>query len=118
MTRRNKLKLYILDGKTPVEIDDLLEWAKKFEFDLQIRRVALTEEGKWRVSTVFLGIDHNYSMNGPPLLFETMVFRGKEDFDQQRYATWEQAEQGHAHMCKKFNLTESVQVEHNQCEKN
>lgn len=27
-----------------------------------------------RISTVFLGLDHNYYDDGPPLVFETMVF--------------------------------------------
>jgi tryptophanyl-tRNA synthetase len=47
------------------------------------------------VSTMFLGIDHNYGQ-GEPLLFDTTVLI--RDWDAclvQRYATWEQAEQGH-----------------------
>jgi hypothetical protein len=50
------------------------------------------------VSTVFLVIDHQYG-DGPPLLFETMVFpdpeSGVESFCE-RYATWIEAEAGHA----------------------
>jgi hypothetical protein len=39
------------------------------------RRVALTEWGEVRVSTVFLPIDHGFRYGeGPPLIFETMVF--------------------------------------------
>lgn len=37
------------------------------------------------VSTVFLEIDHSFL--GPPLLFETMVFRGRCDGYQRRYHT-------------------------------
>jgi len=61
------------------------------------RRVARTDvrEGVW-VSTVFLGIDHNYSGTGPPILFETMVNRRGEWDEQARYATWDEAEAGHA----------------------
>jgi len=84
---------YILEGTTPVPEADLLAWAAWFE--TADRHVAET----WvtlaiRVSTVFLGLDHAWG-NGPPVLFETMVFGGPCDGDQARYATWGQAEQGH-----------------------
>jgi hypothetical protein len=45
---------------------------------------------------VFLGIDHNFFGDGPPILFETMVFGGPMDQDQRRYSTWDEAEFGHA----------------------
>lgn len=48
-----------------------------------------------RVSTVFLGIDHNFSSDGPPLLFETMIFDDYDSGDMWRYSTWEEAEAGH-----------------------
>lgn len=49
------------------------------------------------VSTVFLGRDHQYG-DGPPLVFESMVFGGSDDIDQEcwRYSTWTEADQGHA----------------------
>lgn len=88
---------YILDGHTPVPVDDLMEWAGKIE--KQDRRVALTEQDGITVSTVFLGLDH--SMNsGPPVLFETMIFGGKEDQYCERYCTWEEAEKGHEEAVK------------------
>lgn len=46
------------------------------------------------VSTVFLGLDHSFG-EGPPVLFETMVFGGKHNEEQWRYCTWDQAEVGH-----------------------
>ena len=48
------------------------------------------------VSTVFLGLDHNFSKGGPPILFETMIFGPKGEEMCKRYATWEEAEEGHA----------------------
>ena len=54
------------------------------------------------VSTVFLGIDHNFG-EGKPLLFETMVFGGKLDEETERYSTWEEAVEGHNHMVEKVN---------------
>ena len=46
-----------------------------------------------RISTVFLG--HNFLGKREPILFETMVFGGKYDEEQERYTTWKKAEAGH-----------------------
>ena len=71
-----------------------MTWARWFE--RSNRRVDSTEVGQYRVSTVFLGLDHSFG--GPaPLLFETMIFpleSMSEEFCQ-RYATWEEAVAGH-----------------------
>jgi hypothetical protein len=88
---------YILVDKEPVPVDDVLEWARMFEGD---RHVGNTTIKDVVVSTVFLGIDHNFRPDGPPLLFETMVFGGEHDQYQDRYSTWEEAERGHAEICK------------------
>lgn len=45
----------------------------------------------------FLGIDHNWGV-GPPLLFETMVFGGWLDGEQERCSTWDEAEAQHKTM--------------------
>ena len=47
------------------------------------------------VSTVWLGLDHNFMPGSPPAIFETMVFGGKHDMWQDRYATKEAALAGH-----------------------
>ena len=86
------MNLYILDGHTPIATEDLHAWSKWFsEAD---RHVARTEIDDIVVSTVFLGIDHNFE-NGNPLLFETMIFGSGYDGYQERYSNWEEAEQGH-----------------------
>ena len=89
---------YILgpDGKTPIRCNDILEFARWY--DKADRRVALTERGDVRVSTVFLGHDHNF-MGGRPVLWETLVFNGPLDNEMERYYTREEAEAGHAAMC-------------------
>lgn len=70
------------------------------------RRVALTELANgYNVSTVLLGIDHNFSMTGPPIIFETMVFyrpTGRSDYECQRYSTKAEAEAGHMAMVAKW----------------
>lgn len=82
---------YVLDGKVPIEEPNTLEWADKFEEDLIVEKTMI---GQVRVSTVFLGIDHQFG-DGPPLLFETMIFGGELDGEQQRYSTWDEAKAGH-----------------------
>ena len=81
---------YILDGHTPKQVKDLMEWANWFE--TADRVVAKTTVRNLEVSTVFLGIDHSFG-GSVPILFETMIFGG-ENY-QERYATWEEAEAGH-----------------------
>lgn len=68
------LRHYVLDANgEPVEEFDLSRWAFCFG-SLQDRKVARTNLGRAYVSTVFLGLDHNY-FGGDPILWETMIFR-------------------------------------------
>jgi hypothetical protein len=53
-----------------------------------------TLDDETQISTVFLSLDHNWG-DGPPLIFETMVFGGKYDQEQERYATETEALAGH-----------------------
>jgi hypothetical protein len=85
---------YVLRGHEAVATDDSREWARMFD-KTDARRVAKDTIGEAEVSTVFLGIDHNWG-GGPPLLFETMVFGDSPYELQWRYSTWEEAEAGHA----------------------
>jgi hypothetical protein len=57
-------------------------------------RRGLRRCGVW-VSTVFLVIDHNFSGEGDPVLFETLVSVNGESDVVARYCTWDQAEVGH-----------------------
>lgn len=86
---------YILDGKQAVECRDTTAWAKWFAG--ADRRVADEMVGDARVSTVFLACDHSFG-SGPPMLFETMVFGGPLDQEQDRCTTWGEAEAMHAAM--------------------
>jgi hypothetical protein len=87
------MKHYTLDGKTPLLATDFGEWALWFE--TANRRVAFTQLKNVSVSTVFLGTDQALLPGDPPLLFETKVFGGPADAELRRYATWDDAEQGH-----------------------
>ena len=90
-------KKYILEGYTPKPINDVFEWGRWFETADRI--VAKTKIGKVEVSTVFLGLDYSFG-EGPPILFETMVFGLMDEEPQWRYSTWEEAEAGHLEAVK------------------
>lgn len=103
----NLAGMYILgpDHKA-ISCPDTLRWAKWFE--TADRHVAQTTVGSTWVSTVFLGIDHQFG-DGPPLVFETMTFplnaNGERDASGEetyRYATWSDAEAGHAAVVKRL----------------
>lgn len=87
---------YILRGTEPVSCPNVMEWGQWMEDN---RSVIASDEvvPGVRVSTIFLGLDHNHG-EGPPILFETMVFGGEHDHEQQRYHTWDEAIKGHAWM--------------------
>lgn len=65
-------------------------------------RVGSTRYGDTWVSTVWLGVNHNWYPGSPPLIFETMVFTGDmepQDEWTQRYTYLAQARAGHAEIC-------------------
>jgi hypothetical protein len=92
---------YILggsDGKTPI-MCDLMTWARSLE-GRGSRIVAKEYVYGSLISTVFLGLDHNYG-EGPPLLFETLVFGGPMDGECRRCTTWQEAEEQHEAMVER-----------------
>jgi len=107
----NTVGKYILDADgEPVPCYDLFAWARWLE--TAPRHVGNDvlygdSELQVRVSTVFLGLDHNYFGGGPPILWETMVFihhdsvgRG-ESWDEytRRYSSRQEALAGHNDTC-------------------
>ncbi len=68
------------------------------------RRVDLTEDKEYFVSTVFLVMDHSFDESGPPLVFETRVstLNSREAQEMEKYSTWEEAKKGHKRMCEKW----------------
>ena len=85
---------YKLDENGHPQPCSVKEWTTSFE-DHETRIVAYNQIGDVTVSTVFLGLDHNFSGVGPPTLFETMIFGGELDQYQERYATRDDAVAGH-----------------------
>ena len=89
---------YILggdDGRTPIPVDDVLEWARWLETARRV--VARAEIGPFWVSTVFIGLNQSFLQEYPPLLFETMVFQapGGESREMARCSTWDEAVEQH-----------------------
>lgn len=70
------------------------------------RRVAYDEIEGYRISTVFLAIDHSFG--GEPRWFETMIFGLDDTADLycKRYATWQDAVAGHADAVQKVKTGE------------
>jgi hypothetical protein len=86
---------YVEQNGRPVEVEDVREWARWFE--TADCRVAQTTVGESDISTVFVGLDHSFGM-GTPEVYETLVFGGPLDQEQERYATREEAVAGHEAM--------------------
>ena len=92
-------KFYVLDGKTLVEVPDVLTWARwraAHRFNCQIKDDYFGHKaiGEVRVSTIFLGVDHRIELvesARPPIVFETMIFGGAHDGYQDRCATYDEA---------------------------
>lgn len=98
---------YLLMADGRVRPCSLIDWARSFEADPppnHIRKTILTDEHGQdvKVSTVFLGLDHRYDNNGPPILWETMVFGGLDDGWQERYTSQEDAIAAHDALCARL----------------
>ena len=78
-------------GGKPITME---QWAVGFG-DRTLKTVAKDQIGDAKVSTVWLGLDHELGFDGPPLIFETMIFGGEHDKFQERYSTEEQARARH-----------------------
>lgn len=87
---------WILDSDgEPVEAS-LMEWAMWLEHHRDARVVEQTRiSAAVAVSTVFLGLDHSWTNEGPPVLWETMTFGGVFDQYQDRYTSKLDALRGH-----------------------
>lgn len=90
---------YFLNEDKTVRICSLEEFIKQMH-EMRIndsKHVAKEFISNYWISTVWLGINHMWG-EGPAILFETMILN-KDTNDwldyQVRYATWEQAVEGH-----------------------
>lgn len=87
---------YDRDGKLrPFEEIATIESAARARGE-DYRRIARTKVpgADSTVSTVWLGLDHQFG-DGPPLIFESLVFGGGMDGEMERYSTEAEARAGH-----------------------
>ena len=102
---------YILDDEgNVIKVPDVETWG--LWFDAASRSGARTiardkDEGpdgrEIFISTVFLGLDHRLTGDGPPLLWETLVFGGPLEGEMVRYDSREAALEGHQAMCRRVH---------------
>jgi hypothetical protein len=78
---------------------------KRSAGDINPSRVGLTKVGDTTVSTVFLWLNHAYD-EGPPMIFETLVFGGPLEGEMERCSTWEEAEAIHAAMVERVKVAQ------------
>ena len=109
---------YVLnDQGEPMPERDLLTWARWMETAARVVERSYIAD-LW-ISTVFLGLDHGLPLmqellDNPlgyrPILWETMVFRGHEPIDMERYRSRQEAVAGHERMVEKYlrETTESA----------
>lgn len=112
---------FILDEDHNPVACDFETWAHFFE-DYDRRIVAQTETLLHRISSIFLGLDHSFMAQGPPILFETMVFENTETMVELfgelwpmhestdyccRYATWDECLAGHNAMVAEITKREA-----------
>jgi len=89
------LKPYILDeNRNPISCNDPVVFGRFLKSKERIVGSNRIDDSV-HVSTVFLGLDHNFSGKGLPILWETMVFGGEHDGYCERYSSEKEAKEGH-----------------------
>jgi hypothetical protein len=101
MTLTMRPEFYILnDNGDPIEttFEAWVSWMAQNHEACVVAQNVISEKPHVRVSTVFLGRDQGspFDWNGPPILFETMVFADGQSERSQRYCTREEALRGHS----------------------
>lgn len=100
------IKYYGMQGQR-ITAAEWVEWVETSDRHVA-RTIVRHGRGKYYVSTIALGFNHNWVGNGPPLLFETMVFRDSMMNPmrvQERYSTPAQARRGHALVLRALKRT-------------
>jgi hypothetical protein len=95
---------YILDEHgEPQPMTDVLAWGLWFDRASRDRSRIIqqdyvegtADDQRVGVSTVFLGLDHNFTATGPPVLWESLVFGTALNGQQRRYTSKAAAIRGH-----------------------
>lgn len=115
---------YVLDEAGEPKVVDLLVWAEWFEHahdERVVLQTAISRRGRrvieWPlhlrghgigISTVFLGLDHNWNEDGPPVLWESMIFGGLLNGECRRYTSKLDALTGHAALVERARAAAHV----------
>lgn len=100
---------YVLDADgNPQPEHDRTRWREWFETADRILKQDWI--GSVWVSTVFLGIDHNW-FEIPPLLWESMAVSDGEVLEQDRYSTRPEALAGHEAMAARVRKMQERMIE-------
>jgi hypothetical protein len=94
---------YILDeNDNPIKVG-IRERSEFFESNRDKIVVSCTKfDDDIKLSTVFLGLDHNFSGEGGPVLYESLWFGGVHANEMRRYRTKQEALSGHEEMIKEY----------------
>lgn len=89
---------YLDDNNTPQQctFEEYSKHYKEYEAKRMAKRLKTTI-GECEVSTVFLSHNHSYT-DGPPVLWETLVFGGNLAGERDRYTSYDDALEGHKNM--------------------
>ena len=111
---------YTLDAndcpRLAATFEDYYAWKDALPKDIQTGigfQVGKTERDGVCVSTVYLGSDHGWD-EGPPVLWETMIFGGECDEHCERYTSQRAAVAGHKAACKRYLSAEATLTEETQ----
>jgi len=107
---------YILNEDHSVEdvsLSKYLDWIHEGGHSQKIIKQFETRD--YKISTVFLGINHSISSENP-LIFETMIFGGYHDGECVRYKTWQEAVDGHYSCLKMLGEVEIIEPIHSRFE--
>ena len=88
------LFFYLDDEGNPQPCTDMVTYLA-FWANPRRRMIARLEWKGIIVSTMFLGVNHQFLEGEPPILFETIVIGGRLDDYQLRYHTRDEAVEGH-----------------------
>jgi hypothetical protein len=97
---------YDRDGE-PIPILVATDLLQDPDYKVVQQDVFIHEGEPVQVSTVWLGLDHNWWPGGPKRIFETMIFGGKHDLEQWRYDTEENARHGHSEVVALLQLEQA-----------
>ena len=100
-------QFYILDReRKEAVLVDISTWSKWLE--TANRTLKVTDMSKIIISTVFLGMEYNHNPTEELRLFGTLVMGGVMDGYLVRYATWDEAIDGHHEVVGAVMLEEQM----------